>query len=415
MKTFKQYIGEEVEEAVTPTKLTHLAHSEDLPLDRGQKGLQQITSIYRNIFNQMLDKSARKSVTISTKWDGSPSLVFGVNPENKKFFVGTKSVFNKATPKLNYTNEDIDINHPVPGLNSKLKAALKYLPELEPKRIFQGDFMFIHSDLEPKTIDGVKYVTFRPNTITYAVPVGSNLEKEISRAQIGIILHTEYSGSTISGLTASHKINTAHFKKSPNVFTRDADFENIEGKTAVTKEDEKFFNSKIRDAEKLGKELRFLNTISDTPVLHDSIAKFNNALIKLGEKSASAEDIVQKLTDYITKTYDVAIAALKTERGKAAKQEEKTETLGLVAKNYAQMVLFYKLQKELIDIKLFIVKKLEQLQQIGTYVNNGTGGYTKTRPEGFVAVSDDGVIKLVDRNEFSRLNFQIAKNWDKSV
>ena len=48
---------------------------------------------------------------LSVKWDGAPAMVFGTNPENGKFFVGTKSVFNKRIIKINYSHEDIDQNH----------------------------------------------------------------------------------------------------------------------------------------------------------------------------------------------------------------------------------------------------------------------------------------------------------------
>ena len=37
-------------------------------------------------------------------------IICGVNPENGKFFVGTKSVFN-VNPKINYTTGDIRKNH----------------------------------------------------------------------------------------------------------------------------------------------------------------------------------------------------------------------------------------------------------------------------------------------------------------
>jgi hypothetical protein len=66
----------------------------------------------------------------------------GINPDNGKFFVGTKSIFN-INPKFNYTDQDVDLNHGnAPGLADKLKKALKYLPELGIKNILQGDFMF---------------------------------------------------------------------------------------------------------------------------------------------------------------------------------------------------------------------------------------------------------------------------------
>ena len=48
----------------------------------------------------------------SVKIDGSPAIVWGTNPENGKFFVGTKSVFNKKIQRINYTVADIERNHP---------------------------------------------------------------------------------------------------------------------------------------------------------------------------------------------------------------------------------------------------------------------------------------------------------------
>ena len=56
----------------------------------------------------------------SVKIDGSPAIVWGTDPENGKFFVGTKSVFNKRTPKVNYSIQDIERNHPDFELNSIL-------------------------------------------------------------------------------------------------------------------------------------------------------------------------------------------------------------------------------------------------------------------------------------------------------
>ena len=70
---------------------------------------------------------------ISVKWDGAPAIFCGTNPENGKFFVATKSLFN-ATPKINYTNADIKRNHGG-ALADKLTVALKYFPKLGIKGI----------------------------------------------------------------------------------------------------------------------------------------------------------------------------------------------------------------------------------------------------------------------------------------
>ena len=72
----------------------------------------------------------------SVKIDGSPAIVWGTDPENGKFFVGTKSVFNKRTPKINYTAEDVCNNHPDFELQSILIRCLHCLPHTD--RVLQG-------------------------------------------------------------------------------------------------------------------------------------------------------------------------------------------------------------------------------------------------------------------------------------
>ena len=57
---------------------------------------------------KMLVGNSSKKVNVTVKWDGA-LIVCGIDPENNKFFVGTKSVFNR-TPKINYTVSDINRN-----------------------------------------------------------------------------------------------------------------------------------------------------------------------------------------------------------------------------------------------------------------------------------------------------------------
>jgi hypothetical protein len=93
---------------------------------------------------------------ISLKIDGSPAIVWGTNPANGKFFVGTKSVFNKVKLKINHSHEEIDQNH-TGQVASILHACFDYLPVTE--SIYQCDFIgFGGSD------------TYCPNTISYKFP-----------------------------------------------------------------------------------------------------------------------------------------------------------------------------------------------------------------------------------------------------
>ncbi len=112
---------------------------------------------------------------LSVKVDGSPAVVWGTNPENGRFFVGTKSVFNKKKIKICYTEADIfslyDETTQAP-LIEILCACLKYLPRTE--YIIQGDFIGFGGSDE-----------YTPNTITYKFP-------EIVRQTIILAPHTCY-------------------------------------------------------------------------------------------------------------------------------------------------------------------------------------------------------------------------------
>ena len=94
---------------------------------------------------------------ISLKIDGTPSIVWGTNPESGKFFVGTKSVFNKIKKKINESIEDIERNHPDKDLQDKLKACFHNLPRTG--KIYQGDFIGFGGD-----------DWYKPNTIGYLFP-----------------------------------------------------------------------------------------------------------------------------------------------------------------------------------------------------------------------------------------------------
>ena len=160
MLTFKQYLTEAKE-----GKNLHLEHLDDEVLNNGINGTRGAINFLQSL-RDMLAGSSKKSVNVTVKWDGAPAIFAGINPENDKFFVGTKGVFN-VTPKVNYTDADIDANHSSGGLNEKLKVALKYLPKLGITDVLQGDMLFTQDDLSTETIDGIPYTTFTPVSYTH--------------------------------------------------------------------------------------------------------------------------------------------------------------------------------------------------------------------------------------------------------
>jgi len=165
---------------------THLTHLEELVLTQGQKGYEMARSFLLELLEE-LKGNTNSSVQTTVKWDGAPAIFAGINPNNGKFFVGTKSVFNE-TPKINYTPQDIIKNHSKAkkdgdgnyerdeegnvnhgGLVDKLQRALIELPKLGIKNILQGDFMFDDTMLSKVNIDWEPHYRFKPNTLIYTV------------------------------------------------------------------------------------------------------------------------------------------------------------------------------------------------------------------------------------------------------
>ena len=200
-------------------KNLHLEHLEDEIINYGVDGGRAAINFLRSL-RDMLAGNARSSVNMTVKWDGAPAVFAGIDPSDGKFFVAKKSVFN-ATPKLYKTNAEIDEDKLSGSLTSKFKIALAEFSKLGIKGVIQGDLMFT-DDKEPKTIDGVKYITFQPNTIVYAVPVDSDLGRIMTKAKVGVVWHTTYTGNTFETMKASYGVDVSKFRKSKNVWSQDA-------------------------------------------------------------------------------------------------------------------------------------------------------------------------------------------------
>ena len=160
-------------------KNTHLEHPEDSILNKGKDGAL-------NVLNFLKEKNSELSV----KYDGAPAIVWGINPENDKFFVGTKSVFNKKKIKVNYTHYDIELNH---GDNANVASILHLCYEKLPriKGVYQGDFIGFGGGN-----------VYTPNTITYKFD--KNVDEDIVFAA-----HTKYVGNTLKSMIAEFNYKDA--------------------------------------------------------------------------------------------------------------------------------------------------------------------------------------------------------------
>ena len=405
------------QEFLTEAKNTHLEHLEDEIINNGTKGAKTSIEFLKSI-KKML-QGGKGGSSISVKWDGAPAVFCGINPENGKFFVGTKSIFN-ATPKINYTNADIKRNHGG-ALADKLMIALKYLPKLGIKGILQGDLLFTSSDKKTAVVDGQKSIVFTPNTITYAVPVvksgffGSSLYDNIKKAQIGIIFHTSYSGKTMKGLSASFGASVSGLKKNKSIFFDDAMYKQS-ADPGFSSSEETAFDNIIKMAEgsayKAGAFIDKLKKDKGPLSLGIQLKTFFNTYIRQGTKIEGTSRLANNFEVYFRDRIKKEVASKKTAAAKQKYEEILEVGMKILRPNKEGLYFAIATYITLQSAKAVLLRKLNNIQGIGSFLRT-KNGYKVTNPEGFVAIKGSGAVKLVDRLEFSRANFNMAKNWVK--
>jgi hypothetical protein len=424
MNNFRQFIGGTQDVILNESKEDanlHLEHLEDNVLNRGVIGTRESINFLRAL-RDMLAGHSNNKVNITTKWDGAPAIICGKNPENGKFFVGTKSVFN-AEPKINYTNEDIDRNHPGSGLNDKLKIALAFLSKLDIKGILQGDLLFTKGDIDTKVIDGISYIVFKPNTITYAVPSDTVMARKMLAAQMGIVFHTSYSGVSMKSLRASFNVDIANLTQTKDVWFRDASFVDASGTATFTEAETKKLTEILSEAGRVFSKINpmvlnrigLLNRISLKQTLLLQIKTFNNTKIRSGEKVKDTQRHVLELIRWVEEKQNAEITKAKKENTKKKRIAEKAEIMRFYRSSAAQLKIIFDIMNLIIDAKTMIIRKLETIKSsIDTFITT-ENGYRVTGAEGFVAVDrlSGNALKLVDRMEFSKQNFNAAKAWSK--
>lgn len=401
MIRFTEHLTEAVK--ASSGKNVHLEHMEDEIFNNGYAGFKKAVAAARGVM-EALAANSPSSHEITVKWDGAPAIVCGIDPSTGKFFVGTKSVFN-VTPKLNFTDADIDLNHPSPGLNEKLKLALKYLPKIGIKGILQGDLMFDSGSLIRNKIDGKTVLTFTPNTITYAVDPASALGKRIAGAKMGIVFHTAYEGNSIATASAKFNPDLSGLRQTKDVWFDNATLRVADGSGLFSLEERQAIETAITNLESTASALKtVMNSIAKNQGVKDAIKMYVNSLVARGSLTSHAD-----VNDML------AFLGAKAQAKRKTKMTKPTPSMDWIKRNRNQIARVFALHNQLANLKLDVVKKLASMSgKIGTFIRDGKG-YRVTAPEGFVAIDrmSNQAVKLVDRLDFSRSNFTVPKNWGK--
>ncbi len=390
-------------------KNTHLEHIEDEIINNGTDGGDKAIEILKYL-GQFLSGEGGKQVAVTTKWDGAPAVICGTDPSDSKFFVGTKSVF-AIDSKICKTEADVDGFYSG-ALAAKLKAALRELDGCV-KGVLQGDLMFT-DDKSTENILGERFISFRPNTITYAVSPDSKLGREIDKARLGIVFHTKYTGTTLATMTASFDVQETDYTKKPGVWIERAEFQDIGGVATLTTAERQKFDAAVRRAEGSLKQTRgLLDAIQSgkkTLQIDTEFKKFFNNYVKQGRDIPSVDKAYIDFFNHLAKEYEKKITPMKRLATQADKAFAFVEAVELITSNEKAFKMIIASYMNIQYCKNMLVEKMKKVSALRLFVNMGTH-YEPTTPEGFVAISGRTAVKIIDRLEFSRLNFTVPKVW----
>ena len=402
-----------IEDVLTEFKRTHLEHIEDIVITDGYEGGKAVIEYFRGLLLTLKGTSS-EAMSVSVKWDGAPAVVCGTNPDNGKFFVGTKSVFAQSA-KINYTKKDIANNHGTEELGQKLLKCLVHLKKLNIQGVVQGDLLYIDDDITRKNIDGKPHLTFTPNTITYAVPESSELGKQIDRAKVGIIFHTTYNGDTLADMTASGGADVTSFTKNNDVFFDNATYKDVSGSAKFTDEETQQFYNGIEKLETLLNSVpqNLSSVLGQNTDFVPMFQMYINAMVKQGELPNNINQFLQGFKKFYTDRMQQQMSGLKAQKALQLRQDKMKQMpafLSKAKKPLQAMLTFYKAVQKM---KAFVLKKMNQAMAIGSFQQTD-GGLEVTEPEGFVAVDKSGnAVKLVDRLGFSRRNLTAVSKFKK--
>jgi len=396
---------------------THSLHMEDSIL-KGKAYISRMLGFYNQVFDTLTGSIDKEKPGITVKIDGAPAITMYTKfPGLKGPGVSTKSIFN-ATPKVYTTDEDIEADDRSPELKTKLKAALKLAKAkiIPAGEIWQGDLLFTKGDIKNYTDDnGQKYIYFKPNTLVYALPVGSDGAKKALASDIGIVFHTRYKGSSVQTVKQSNDASTDELNGIPEwAFVLDARLPNLSGVQTLSDQEANDIEDSLYDLHELCSEIvndaDYDLLVNNTDFINFYVMTLQNNKVDKSEL-IDPETFVDELHKWVTgkmrKEYQ-GLEKLKTKAGRDKKRislDDKSKDLHTIIETNEP--LLHKIAEALYiaaDVKNQFITKLNSVNKWVNKVET-TFGMKDTNGEGFMVSDVDGnFVKLVDRSAFSYFN-----------
>lgn len=390
--------------------VNHITHLEDLLIDQGSAGVSAAVTLIESVV-KTLQGNTVGHLNLSVKWDGAPSIFAGRDPATGKFFVAKKSIFNK-NPKVYYTEEELEEDIDDPHLLKKLKLGLKYFPKLGIKGVLQGDFLFSKEDIHEMEVNGKPYITFHPNTIVYAIPKESELASQLLASELGVVWHTSYRGSSFETMSANFTGEiSGYLKETKEVWSVDPSYKDLSGTVTLTEEEANAINVKVKHLIDLYLDKKkYLDVVAENKYLKRYMHKFINKRIRENGTLLKPHVLNIACEDYLLDEFHKEAFSRKSVPGQKVQMRMHAECVNDLKKTY----IFWKAYGYLIEIKQMLITALTKDQAIDTFLKIDDKHHT-TNHEGFVAVSHiHGIVKLVDRHQFSYANFnpEVQKGWE---
>ena len=219
----------------------------------------------------------------------------------------------------------------------------------------------------------------------------------------------------MKSLSASFGASVKGLKKNKNVFFDDANYKQSEDPRFSSAE-EKAFDNIIRMAEgsayKAGAFIDKIKKDKGPLSLGIQLKTFFNTYIRQGTKIEGTKRLANNFEVYFRDRLKKEIDSKKTQATKQKYEEILEVGMKILRPNREGLYFAIATYITMQSAKAVLLRKLNTIQSIGSFLRT-KNGYKVTSPEGYVAIKGSGAVKLVDRLEFSRANFNMAKDWVK--
>jgi hypothetical protein len=406
-------------------KNTHLEHLDDEIWNRGYQGAVEAINYLQGAAG-LLHGNTDGHYFATKKWDGSPAIFVGTDPETGQFVMGDKGIFSGTKENKIFKPGDVDRVKPdkikggekvdYSGLREKLKLAFNYLKDLNfGDKILQGDLLWTAGDSSSgwQDINGQRYWTFKPNLLTYAVPEGP-LADRMSRAKVGVVFHTTYEGPSIGEMQARFGADVEGLGTSPYVWYRDAGIKDVSGSVTMTRQETLELEHAIVELtsflQGIGQEtFAWLDSSIAGHSIRELIKIDINKMVR-GGLMDQPDAYVSKFVGRLEERLSADIAKLKTLAGQDRKRAAQEEALKFIKSHEQNITDVYFLFLGIQRVKDVLQQKYSAIRQIDTFIARPDGSFDVKPEEGVVIVDHLGkggteAVKIVDRLEFSRENF----------